>query len=294
MTADTDRLVSFLLPGRDVRGRLLRLGAVLDEVLAAHPYGETAARLLAEALTLVALVGAILKPDEGQVTLQAQPAQGRHGPVRLLVADHAGGALRGYIELDPDLRLPADGDLAALFGQGRLVITIDQATTARRYQGVVPLEGRSLAETAESYFRQSEQIPTLVRLAASRDPDGRWRSGGILLQHLPRGEEGGARLHAAETAPNWAHVEALARTLTDGELLDAALPLEQLLGRLFAEDEVRLFSPVALTRGCRCSEDYIRAVLMRFPAAERAAMRDADGVIWVDCRFCSRRFRFDL
>lgn len=291
---DTDRLLGFHIPGRHARGRLLRLGPVLEQILSAHAYAETPARLLGEALALAALVGAILRPDEGQVTLQAQPAGGREAPIRLLVADYLGGAIRGYLSVDPDRRLSPDADLQDLFGEGRLVITLDQTVTSERYQGIVALAGQSLAAAAENYFDQSEQIPTLVRLAAGRDPSGQWRAAGFMVQHVARAEEGGERLHVGAGREHWNHVQALAGTLSDTELLDPAIPLETLLWQLFHEEEVRVMTPVPLSRGCRCSEEYIRSVLKRFPEEERVGMRGDDGQIRVDCEFCARQFAFAL
>jgi molecular chaperone Hsp33 len=292
MTADTDRLLGFLIPARNARGRVVRLGPALGDILAAHAYAETPARLLSQALALAALMGAMLRPEEGQVTVQAQAgSDGRSGPIRLLVADYRDGALRGYIAVDPDRRIAPDSDLAALFGDGRLVITLDQAVSAERYQGIVALEGASLGAAAQAYFTSSEQVPTFVRLAAARGADGVLRAGGFIVQHLARAEEGGPRLHLADS-PDWAHVEALATTLTDAELLDPSLPLETLLWRLFHEEGVRVLPAVALTRGCRCSPDYIRSVLLRFPEEERVGMRGEDGQIRVDCEFCARQFAF--
>jgi molecular chaperone Hsp33 len=294
--SDSDRLLGFLIPARSARGRVVRLGPVLEAILSAHAYAETPARLLAQALALAALMGAMLRPDEGQVTIQAQPAAGREGPVRLLVADYLAGALRGYVAVDPDRRLAEGDKLDQVFGGGHLVITLDQSVSAERYQGIVTLEGESLAAAAQGYFASSEQVPTLVRLAAGRGADGGMRAGGFIVQHLARAEVGGARLGLEADAdhPDWAHVAALAGTLADAELIDSALPLETLLGRLFHEEEVRVLAPVPLSRGCRCSEAYIRSVLLRFPEGERAHMRGEDGRIAVDCEFCSRRFLFDV
>ncbi len=294
--ADSDRVLGFLIPGRSARGRVVRLGPALDAILSAHAYAETPARLLAQALALAALMGAILRPDEGQVTIQAQPAAGREGPVRLLVADYLAGALRGYVAVDPDRRLLEGDALDQVFGGGHLVITLDQSATAERYQGIVALEGQSLAAAAQGYFASSEQVPTLVRLAAGRGADGGMRAGGFIVQHLARAEAGGPRLGLEADAdhPDWAHVAALAGTLAEAELIDPDLPLETLLWRLFHEEEVRVLPAVPLSRGCRCSEAYIRSVLLRFPEDERAGMRGDDGRIAVDCEFCSRRFLFDI
>lgn len=289
MTDPTDTALGFTLPVRHARGRLVRLGATLDTILGAHAYPPAIARLLAEALTLTALLGAMLKDAGGQLTMQAQT---RNGIVDLLVADYKAGTLRGYVRHDPD-RLaqgPAEPSLFALFGKGYLAITFDQAATGERYQGIVPLEGGSLAEAAESYFAQSEQIPSLVRLSVSRTPAG-WRAGGLLVQHLPEGEEGRDRIHTRLDHPEWDHVRALGETVKAAELVDPALPLDTLLWRLFHEEaEIRITDPVGLAQGCRCDPDHFRDVIMRFPADERAEMADENGIISVDCEFCAKSY----
>jgi molecular chaperone Hsp33 len=292
--ATLDTVRGFTIAERHARGRVARLGPALDTILAAHSYPPTLARLLAEALVLAALLGSTLKHAEGQLTIQAQ-AQG--GPVDLLVVDYRGGEMRGYLRHDAErlAAAPADASLADLFGQGHLAITFDQAVTGERYQGIVPLEGASLAEAVQYFFAQSEQIPSLVRVAVREGVDGRMLAGGLLVQHLPEGEEGRERLHTRLDHPEWQHVEALAQTVSPAELTDATLPLDELLWRLFHEEsEVRVLEPAALSRGCRCSPDHIRSVLMRFPADERAAMADEDGVVRVDCEFCARSFPVTL
>lgn len=285
--ATLDTAVGFALPARHARGRVVRLGPVLDEVLSAHAYPAPIARILSEALTLTALLGAMLKDAGGQLTLQAQTEA---GIVDLLVADYKGGEVRGYVRFDRErlADLAALPTLADLFGKGYLAITFDQAVSNERYQGIVPLEGESLAEAAQHFFAQSEQIPSLVRLAVD---DTGHVAGGILLQHLPEGEEGRERLHTRLDHPEWDHVRILAETIRANELTERTLPLETLLWRLFhEEEEVRVLATVPLARGCRCSADYIQGVIARFDAEERAAMVDADGVIKVDCEFCSRVF----
>ena len=284
-----DEALGFTLPDRHARGRLVRLGSTLDTILSAHAYPSVIARLLAEALTLTALFGAMLKDAGGQLTLQAQT---QNGVVDLLVADYSGGAIRGYLRHDPDKFAlgPAEPSLFALFGRGYLAITFDQAATRERYQGIVPLEGGSLAQAAESYFAQSEQIPSLVRLAVLQ-VDGRWTAGGILIQHLPEGEKGRDRIDTRLDHPEWDHVRALGETIKPDELVDADLPLDALLWRLFHEEtEIRITEPVPLSRGCRCDADHIRDVIMRFPAGERSDMADENGIIGVDCEFCARSF----
>lgn len=288
-TLDLDRTLGFTIPQRAARGRIVRLGPVLDEILSAHAYPPAIESLLAEALTLTALVGATLKDSAGQLTLQTQ---GDQGVVRLLVCDYRGGELRGYVQFDADrlANAPADPTLFALFGKGYLAITFDMASSDERYQGIVPLDGDRLADAVQSYFGQSEQIPTQVRVGFAK-VDGRCVAGGLLLQHLPEGEEGRERLHTKLDHPEWEHVAALGATMGGDELADAAIPLETLVWRLFNEEpEVRVLGGTSLARGCRCTPEHIRSVLAKFPLEERLEMADERGLIAVDCAFCSTVF----
>ena len=287
--ASIDQLLGFTLPDREARGRVVRLGPVLDRILAAHDYPQGVKQLLAEALVLTALMGALLKREGSQLTLQAQ---NEGGVVDLLVCDYRDGELRGYVKFDP-ARFSALGDnpsLSELFGAGYLAITFDMPATAERYQGVVPLEGRSLADAVESYFARSEQVPTLIRTAVSLRPN-RSVAGGLLIQHLAEGEEGGERLHARPEHPEWQHVAIMGGSVEAEELVDRDLPLPDLLWRLFHEErEVRVQPLAALSRGCRCSVVHFEEVLARFPKEDRREMRNENGVILVDCAFCSREF----
>ena len=281
------------IPARAARGRAVRLGASIDAILANHRYPPLIETLLAEALVLTALLGSLLKDAGGQMTLQAQT---ENGVVDLLVCDYLGGELRGYVRHDAERLVEAgpNPSLFALFGKGFLAITFDQPATKERYQGIVPLEGESLGWAAESYFTQSEQIPSIVRLAAAKGEAG-WTAGGILFQHLPEGEEGRERLHTRLNHPDWPHVAVLAGSVRDEELLDRTLPLDELVWRLFhEEEEVRTLPPVALAKGCRCDPDYVRSVIDRFPAEEREAMVGDDGFIRVDCAFCATDFPISL
>ncbi|GAA4011848.1 Hsp33 family molecular chaperone [Sphingomonas swuensis] len=292
MTPDITNLDAALgvtVPARHARGRAARLGPALDAVLSAHNYPAPIERILAEALVLTALLGSLLKDPGGQLTLQAQ-TQG--GIVDLLVCDYKGGELRGYVRHDPVMLADAAHapSLKTLFGEGYLAITFDQPATDERYQGIVPLEGESLAAAAQSYFTQSEQIPSIVRLAVEKKDSG-WVAGGILFQHLPEGEEGRERLHTRLDHPDWDHVAVLAGSVRPDELTDPDLALESLIWRLFhEEEEVRVLPGTPLTRGCRCDPDYVRSVIARFPEDEREAMKGDDGVIRVDCEFCSTSF----
>ncbi|WP_164156170.1 Hsp33 family molecular chaperone HslO [Sandarakinorhabdus rubra] len=282
-----DRTLGFMVPRRSARGQVVRLDATLNAILAAHPYPEPLIRLLAEALTLTALVGASMRQDDGQVTVQAQ-AKG--GPVELLACDWRAGELRGYLKHDEQAEVAEGMSLPALFGSGHLAITVEQAVSNERWQGIVPLEGVSLSEAIGAWFGQSEQLPTLLRVGVAGDMTQGWLAGGLMVQHLARAEIGGERLDAGEQHPDWQHIEALAATTTPDELTDPDLSGEALLWRLFHEEEVRVVPGPVPVKGCRCSAAHIRDVLMRFPETERAEMRDARGLIAVDCQFCSRVF----
>ena len=284
-----DVVVGAMLPSRGARGRLVRLSHTLDAILAPHDYPPVIEKLLAETLALTALLGSLLKDEKGQITMQAQT---ENGIVDLLVCDYLQGELRGQVRFDRD-RLAEAGPgptLFQLFGKGYLAITFDQPTRKERYQGIAPIEGEDIGEVAQSYFAQSEQIPSLVRVHAAKRGE-HWVAGGIMFQHLPEGEEGRERLHTKLDHPDWPHVAILAGSVREGELVDTDLPLEDLLWRLFhEEDEVRLLEHTALSKGCRCSPDYIRSVIGRFPPEEQQAMVAEDGMIRVDCAFCATSF----
>ena len=290
---NTDVALGVTIPARNARGRLARVGPVLESILANHGYPPVIERLLAEALVMTALLGTMLTEPGGQITVQAQTEA---GIVDLLVCDYLGGELRGYVKHDPE-RLAEAGpnpSLFSLFGKGYLAITFDHPGIDERYQGIVPLEGESLARAAESFFAQSEQIPSVVRLAAEKRETG-WSAGGLLFQHLPEGELGRDRLHTRLDHPDWPHVAVLAGSVKADELTDPSLGLDDLAWRLFHDEaEVRTLDPLKLSRGCRCDPDYVRSVIARFPPEEREAMVGEDGLIRVDCAFCSQSFPIAL
>lgn len=304
----TDRPLRFSIPSRSARGRIVRLDAVLNDILSAHRYPPVAERILAQALVLAALLGASLKNTEGELTMQAQT---KDGAIDLLVCDYKDGALRGYVrhEAEKLAQIPHDADLQCLFGNGYLAITFDRQAPAEqgggRYQGIVPLEGNSLADAAEHYFVQSEQIPTLIRVAVGHRraesypehaPGGpRCIAGGLLVQHLAEGEEGRERLHVRLDHPEWEHVAIMAGSIGEEELIDPELPLEEIVWRLFhEEDRVIINNAAHLAKGCRCDPAHIRDVIAQFPPAERAEMAQDDRNITVNCEFCSRQFPISL
>lgn len=288
-----DQVLAFTVPGRNARGRVVRLREPLDQILSAHDYPPSIKHLLAEALVLASLMGTLLKQEGAQLTMQAQT---EGGAIRLLVCDYRAGELRGYVDFDSErvAELGSNPSLTSLFGKGYLAITFDVAKQDERYQGIVPLEGETLSEACEAYFAQSEQIPTLLRVAIGNGAEGTVASG-LLVQHLPDGEDGRERLHVRFDHPEWEHVAVLAGSIRHDELLDQALSMEAIIWRLFhEEEEVRISSGGPLKRGCRCSEEYYHSVLSRFPEAERAGMRNEEGKIVVDCAFCSREFAVAL
>ncbi len=252
--------------------------------------------LLAEALVLTVLIGSLLKDAGDQLTLQAQANE---GAVSLLVCDFRDGELRGFVQFDEE-KLSALGDdnsIETLFGAGEggsyLAITFDLAATGQRYQGIVPLEGATLAAACEAYFTRSEQVPTLIRVGIHSEKS-HCVAGGLLVQHLAEGEEGRERLHVRMDHPEWEHVAILAGSTRHDELVDPTLSLDALIWRLFHEErEVRVQKGSSIMRGCRCTIEHYRDVLSRFPEEERVDMRNEAGQIVVDCAFCSRLFSIE-
>jgi molecular chaperone Hsp33 len=300
--ARDDRVTPFAVEALDLRGRLVRLGPTVDEILCRYDYPPQVARLLGEAVALAALLGSILE-SHGRFQLQTRS----DGPVDMMVVDYdAPGKLRGFARFDAS-RLAEIADPApAVLGRGHLALTIEREEDAARYQGVVPLEGESLAEAAHMYFRQSEQIPSFVRLAVGEvvTPHGRsWRAGGLLLQYLPvagarvrdlspgDAPEGEAVVEEPDDA--WMEGQALAGTLEDHELVDPSLSGERLLYRLFHERGVKVFNERPLEAFCRCSSERIERLLKSFTPQERADMVGDDGRIGVTCEFCATFRSFD-
>ncbi len=289
LTADypTDDLVAaFQIGERPVRGRIARMGAMVDDILTRHDYPEPVADLLGEACALAALVGASLK-FEGRLILQAQG----DGPVAYVVADYdTSGALRGYCRFDAERVAEVSKGFTrpgakTLLGGGVFIMTVDQGADMERYQGITPIEGETLALCAEHYFAQSEQTPTRVRLAVGQVQTGEtahWRAGGILLQNIAEDDARGPTLETWETA------QALFETVGEDELIDPTVPPETLLYRLFHEEGVRLFKPQPLRAFCRCSQERIEGVIRSFPLEEREQMVEGDGKIRVTCEYCSR------
>jgi molecular chaperone Hsp33 len=309
-TSADDTILPFEVATLDLRGRVVRLGPAVDDILTRHEYPAPVAKLLGEAIALTLLLGSALK-FEGRFILQTQT----DGPVRMLVVDYAtSGKVRACARFDAErvAAAIAAGEAGAgeLLGRGHLAMTIDQGVEASRYQGLVALEGGGLEAAAHEYFTRSEQIPTRVRLAVAEEyragPGGlrhRWRAGGILLQFLPKAPE---RLRQPDLDPDapegtvpdtvpeddaWVEGRSLVATVEDLELIDPDVSSERLLFRLFHERGVRVFRSAPVTAQCSCSRENVSAMLRSFPQDDRDHMVE-DGKISVTCEFCNSTYVF--
>lgn len=289
--SEDNLVIPFQIDGQDIRGRAVRMGTTVEQILSAHDYPEPIANLLGEVLVLTALLGSIIKFD-GKLTIQAKG----DGIITLLVADYeTPGKIRGYASFNGAslATLGKNPSMKALLGTGYLAMTIDQGADMERYQGIVELDGETIADCATKYFENSEQTPSKVKLAISRDTmTGHWRAGGIMVQHLARGETGQARITDEDRDEAWGRIGILMDTAKPEELIDPQLTLKELLFRLYHEDGVRVYDNVSVTRNCKCSEEYIETVLSQFSAEDRKDMVK-DGKVVVNCAFCNRDFLFD-
>lgn len=298
---DWDRVLPFQLDALGVRGRLVRLGPSLDAIIERHGYPLAVARPLAEAMVLCVALATSLKYD-GIFTLQISG----DGPIRLLVTDlTSDGALRGYAQFDSWKLAIAlgtgnndapEGYVPKLFGQGRLTFTVDQGRHTERYQGVVPLEGPTLADCAHTYFRQSEQLPTGIKIVARRDEttDGpRWRAASLVVQQMPEFDAGRIDIDQDQREDDWRKAVILMASATEKEMLDPALPGKTLLFRLFHAEGARLFESRAFQARCRCSRERIDGVLKSIKREELADLRDTQGLVAVTCEFCSTQYTYD-
>lgn len=280
-----DLIQPFQLDLANIRGRSVRLGRVLDELLGLHDYPPDVEQIVAEATVSTVLLASLLKYD-GVFTLQAKG----DGPVSLLVVDvTTAGDIRAYARYDAERVAGADRpSFLSLVGEGYLAFTVDQGENTEGYQGIVALTGPTLADALGHYFEQSEQLPTAAKLAARRYPDG-WRAGAVLIQHLPEEDEGRIRKTKAENEEDFNRARILMSTAAEVELLDRTLDLNSLLYRLFHEEQVRVFTPHAIQRGCRCSADRVERALQSIPQSELEELK-VDGEIVVTCEFCSSRY----
>jgi molecular chaperone Hsp33 len=286
-----DFVLPFDIAKAGVRGRLVRLDAASARALGAHALPEAAARVAGEVVALGALLGTALKLD-GRLTIQTKG----DGPLDLVTADYYGAdenrhrGVRGYARLDASrFEALADKDFAKLAGKGALAITIEPKVGGKTYQGIVELSPDGVGSSAETYFAQSEQLPTVIKLAAAPlyvagDPMPHWRAGGIMLQMTPESAKAGIE----SRSDDWDRLSLLLKTVEDIELVDTSLAPETLLWRLFHEDEVRVQPPEPVTFRCDCDASRITQVLKSYAPREREGLADPDGVIRARCEFCGK------
>lgn len=298
IAATGDFVLPFDIAKAGVRGRLVRLDLASARALSAHALPEPASRIAGETLALSAILGTALKLD-GRLTVQTKA----DGPLDLVAADyygedldHEGGGkergVRGYARLD-QARFDAlqNPDFTTLIGKGSMAITIEPKRGGNTYQGIVALSPDGIAASAETYFTQSEQLPTVIRLAAAPlylagDKQPHWRAAGIMLQMTPESAKPGAAPEDIQTNDDWQRLSLMLKTVEDLELLDVSLAPETVLWRLFHEDEVRVQSALPIAFRCDCAPDRIAQVLKSYAPEERASLADPDGMIRAKCEFC--------
>jgi molecular chaperone Hsp33 len=284
-------VLPFFLPRRPVRGRLVRLGTLADTLLTRHDNHPAVTRLVGQALALVAGLSTALK-FRGSFSLQAKG----DGPVSMLLADCSdAGELRGYAltkpaKLDALLATDPSPSAEALLGTGFLAFTVDPGGEQNRHQGIVAIEGGSLAEMALHYFGTSEQLRCQVHLACEQTPSG-WRAGALILEKVAGAGGIDPELSEAAQDESWNTATTLAATVTDRELLDDDLPADRLLYRLFHTEGVAADRARALSFGCRCSRARLASILEGFPPDDLDHMA-VDNDIVMTCEFCNYDFRF--
>ena len=304
-----DTVLPFQLDKSDIRGRVARLDGVLDGILMQHDYPLNVEALVAEMALLTALIGQTIKL-RWKLQLQVQS----DGPVRMIATDYYGpteegepARIRAYASYDAD-RLTDDAPFAQV-GEGYFAVMIDQGNDMTPYQGITPLTGTSLSDCAQSYFAQSEQIPTRFSVSFGRATEPgkgeHWRAGGVMLQHMPKaspfvaqGEGTGEVLTAddivdGEEGENWARANILLDTVEEMELIGPTVPPNDLLVRLFHEEIPRVFDAQAVRFGCTCSENRVRQSLSIYSAGDIAQMTTDDGRVTADCQFCSAHYDLD-
>ncbi|MES2729771.1 MAG: Hsp33 family molecular chaperone HslO [Pseudomonadota bacterium] len=286
----SDRLQTFQLEKSLIRGRIIRLGDVLNQILNPHDYPPAVAQVVAEGALLALLLSSMLKYD-GVFTLQIQG----DGPVAMMVADvrnHTEVRACATLRKDRIAGLHDDADLQSLFGKGYIAFTVDQGSHTERYQGIVELQGATLAESVTHYFTQSEQLRTYLRVAARRDDAGAWSAGGIMIQSLPLETNAIQDEIHLMYEEDWGRAQILLSSVTNDELVDDRLHENTVLYRLFHQEEVRVYPAQSVTKGCRCTIEKLENILAMMPADDRRDMAE-DGKITMSCEFCSKDFTFN-
>ncbi len=307
-----DSVLPFQLDGADVRGRVARLDGALNSILGQHSYPPAVEALVAEAVLLTALIGQAVKL-RWKLSLQVRGK----GPARLIATDYYGPAddgtparIRAYASYDAD-RIVPDGPAFDQIGEGYFAVMIDQGQGMTPYQGFTPIAGKSLADCAEAYFAQSEQLPTRFALSLGRSqapgqPES-WRAGGVMIQHMPKASpfakgdggsgEGGlltaSDLLDGEDGESWARVNLLLDTVEELELIGPGLSPDRLLYRLFHDETPRIFPVQPVNFGCSCSEVKVRNSLSIYSAKDIRHMTTPEGTVTADCQFCGAHYVLD-
>lgn len=307
-----DTVLPFQLDRSDIRGRVARLDGVLEQVLKQHAYPPQIEALVAEATLLTALIGQSIKL-RWKLSLQIRG----NGPARLIATDYYGptedgqsARIRAYASFDKD-RLDEGVPPFSLIGQGYLAVLIDQGEGTVPYQGITPIAGGSLSACAETYFAQSEQLPTrfAVTFGRSQTPgtDLHWRAGGVMLQHMPKASpfiadggatgEGGLLTHSdilsGDEGENWTRANLLLDTVEETELIGPTVQPTELLVRLFHEEDPRVYDAQPIRFGCSCSEDRVRTSLSIYSKKDIAYMTTPEGIVTADCQFCGAHYELD-
>ena len=307
-----DTVLPFQLDASDIRGRVARLDGALQQVLSQHHYPSVIEALVAEAAVLTALIGQSIKL-RWKLSLQIRGK----GPARLIATDYYGpeseGAparIRAYASYDAE-RLDLDADPFSQIGEGYFAVMLDQGEGNVPYQGFTPIAGKSLSDCAETYFAQSEQLPTrfAVTFGKSQMPGEaeQWRGGGVMLQHMPKvagtvaaesgSGEGGLLSHvdilAGDEAENWTRANLLLDTVEEMELIGPSVAPTDLLVRLFHEEGPRVFDAQPVHFGCSCSPDKVRSAMSIYSAKDIRHMTTPEGTVTADCQFCAAHYIFD-
>lgn len=307
-----DTVLPFQLDQSNIRGRVARLDGTLDKILSQHSYPHSVETLIAEAALLTALIGQAVKL-RWKLSLQVRG----NGPIRIIATDYyapeeegAPAQLRAWASFDPE-RLQGNASPFEQIGQGYLAVLIDQGEGTVPYSGITPVAGKSLSDCVETYFAQSEQLPTRFQVSFGRSRlaggSEKWRAGGVMLQHMPRslisaeGEggsgEGGLLTHAdilgGAESENWARVNLLLDTVEELELIGPTVHPTDLLVRLFHEEAPRVFNAQPVRFGCTCSADKVRQSLSIYSAKDIKTMTTDQGIVTADCQFCGAHYEFD-
>lgn len=307
-----DTVLPFQLDRSDIRGRVARLDGVLGEVLRQHNYPPQIEALVAEATLLTALIGQTVKL-RWKLSLQVRGK----GAARLIATDYYGptddgqpARIRAYASYDEE-RLDSSADPFTQIGEGYMAVMLDQGPDMVPYQGFTPIAGTSLSDCAQTYFAQSEQLPTrfAVTFGKSQTPGqpARWRAGGVMLQHMPQvggtvaaefgTGEGGLLSHvdilAGDEAENWTRANVLLNTVEAIELIGPTLSPTDLLVRLFHEEQPRVFDPTPVRFGCSCSSDKVRSTMSIYSQKDIQTMTTQAGLVTADCQFCGAHYEFD-